>query len=636
MLAKLLLLLIYFLIIFVAARVFDLSATWLEAGCLASHLLDPFTLSVRKLKSILEQRGVGYCEVLEKKELAELVEVTGGVSESEQCSALVPEPEDESKESSEFVFSGESHFLEEVEDTKAGSWLIEIVPYGNSPSVLKRRKQWKMLRKKVSRFGIRTGTFICDNDPTLCWKHDWYDASLVLSMPKSNQPKGGVVLQRYDSRPSFNEALKWVNEKLSSKVCTFDSLKEFNKNLATDLEMSGVYVVLFSTLREPPLYMASLSIQFTGRAKFGHVVTKDWKEYKTILRTFGILKGPNLMVFTRERNFTYGTRIGERDNFKSLELFLKTMHPEVNDIFLAAITLVNLSCALEVFMTQGGVLKRGFNLICLLIFYNTSLIVLFLPVVGLFQIPSLAPVLDFGLKVCRYIMGSNYASMFRQDYLCCLEYKFLFFSGFLVFGMFAGWLKRKYKGLFGSTNEENVNDTDWFAQDLDYFYHMVHSFPSLWTRHQIDYSNLETESLDLLVRRLAIPDLWLRPLIPTEYIRNLPVWKFCCARTSKAKAGVEMSKNQESMIKNGRQKCCEKSGRPDGMLVNKECVICLEEFKLNCLLLGLPCFHSFHQTCIEMWLSGGTKSGNYCCPVCRWPAFKIKKNTCNSLEQMLS
>ena len=637
MLAKLLLLLVYCLIIFVAARVLDLSATWLEAGCLASHLFDPFTLSVRKLKSILEQRGVGYCGVLEKKELAELVEVSGGVSKSEQCSVLPQNTAEETDENNEFVFSGESHFFEEVEDTKAGSWLIEIVPTPeSSPYTVMRRKQWNTLRKKVSRFGIRTGTFKCDNDPRLCWKHEWYDASLVLSMPQSNQPKGNVILQRYDSKASVQGALEWINEKLSSKVHTLESVEEFNRNFMADLKENGIYVVLFSTLKDPPLYMASLSIQFTGRAKFGHVITKDWKQHKKILREFGIYTGPNLMVFTPERNFTYGTRRGERDNFKSMELFLKTMHPEVNDIFLATITLVNLSCTLEVFLTQGGVLKKGFGLICMLVFYNMSLIVLFLPIVGLFQIPSLAPVLGFGLKTCRYIMGSDYAAIVRHDYLRCMEHKCLFLGGFLLFGVCAGLIKRKYKGIFGSPDEvsEDPND-DWFSQDLDYFYHMVHSFRSLWNRHQIDFSNLELDGLDLLVRHLAVPDLWLRPLIPTDYIRNLPVWKFCCARTIRTEDEVGLLKEKDPVVNNEKAKCCAKSEWPDGMLACKECVICLEEFKLDCLLLGLPCGHSFHQLCIEMWLSRGSITSNYCCPVCRWPAFKLKNKPYTPLGSAL-
>lgn len=50
---------------------------WYEQGQLSRRLLDPMTLSVMHLKAILEQRGVSYSSMVEKRELTELVEATG-------------------------------------------------------------------------------------------------------------------------------------------------------------------------------------------------------------------------------------------------------------------------------------------------------------------------------------------------------------------------------------------------------------------------------------------------------------------------------------------------------------------------------------------------------------------------------
>ncbi|PWA16991.1 hypothetical protein CCH79_00019803 [Gambusia affinis] len=63
------------------------------------------------------------------------------------------------------------------------------------------------------------------------------------------------------------------------------------------------------------------------------------------------------------------------------------------------------------------------------------------------------------------------------------------------------------------------------------------------------------------------------------------------------------------------------SGWPNDMLPCSECVVCLENFVNEELLMGLPCGHAFHQQCIVVWLAGG----KHWCPLCRWPSYK-KKN----------
>lgn len=60
---------------------------------------------------------------------------------------------------------------------------------------------------------------------------------------------------------------------------------------------------------------------------------------------------------------------------------------------------------------------------------------------------------------------------------------------------------------------------------------------------------------------------------------------------------------------------------PTDMLLCSECVVCLENFLCEELLMGLPCGHAFHQQCIVVWLA----AGRHCCPVCRWPSYKKKK-----------
>lgn len=73
---KLFFLLLYFLVLFILARFFE-AVVWYETGFFATQLVDPVALSFKKLKTILECRGLGYSGLLEKKDVTELVEKSG-------------------------------------------------------------------------------------------------------------------------------------------------------------------------------------------------------------------------------------------------------------------------------------------------------------------------------------------------------------------------------------------------------------------------------------------------------------------------------------------------------------------------------------------------------------------------------
>lgn len=71
---------------------------------------------------------------------------------------------------------------------------------------------------------------------------------------------------------------------------------------------------------------------------------------------------------------------------------------------------------------------------------------------------------------------------------------------------------------------------------------------------------------------------------------------------------------------------CDWSMWPCDMLQCSECVVCLETFVSEEVLMGLPCGHAFHQQCIVVWLA----AGRHCCPVCRWPSYKKKQQRAQS------
>lgn len=73
---KLVLLTLYLSVLFILSRILE-AVAYYEGGYLASRLLDPVSLSVRKLKAILNQRGVSYTGVVAQNELTELVQTSG-------------------------------------------------------------------------------------------------------------------------------------------------------------------------------------------------------------------------------------------------------------------------------------------------------------------------------------------------------------------------------------------------------------------------------------------------------------------------------------------------------------------------------------------------------------------------------
>ncbi len=62
--------------LFILARFFE-AIVWYETGIFATQLVDPVTLSFKKLKTILEGRGLGYSGLAEKRDVRELVENSG-------------------------------------------------------------------------------------------------------------------------------------------------------------------------------------------------------------------------------------------------------------------------------------------------------------------------------------------------------------------------------------------------------------------------------------------------------------------------------------------------------------------------------------------------------------------------------
>ncbi|XP_042726816.1 E3 ubiquitin-protein ligase RNF103 isoform X3 [Lagopus leucura] len=569
---KLCFLLLYFLVLFVLARVFE-AVVWYETGFFATQLVDPVALSFRKLRTILECRGLGHSGLPEKKDVRELVEKSGDLMEGELYSALKEEEASESVSSTNF--SGEMHFYELVEDTKDGIWLVQVIANDRSPLVGK--VHWEKMVKKVSRFGIRTGTFNCSSDPRYCRRRGWLKSTLIMSVPQTSTSKGKVMLKEYSGRKiEVEHIFKWITAHAASRIKTIYN----SEHLREEWNRSDQYrvkIYLFASLDQPPAFFSALSVKFTGRVEFIFVNVENW-DNKSYMAEIGIYKTPSYILRTPE-------------------------------------------------------------------------------------------------GIYRYSNTTTLASWVRADWMFYSSHPALFLSTYLGHGLLIDYFEKKRRRN-NNNDEVNANNLEWLSSLWDwytsYLFHPIASF------QHFPFDSDWDEDPDLFLERLAFPDLWLHPLIPTDYIKNLPMWRFKCLgihsdETLESLQDSESDSDSENREVFSSEKdiseedepntfhrprageprcradscscaspCChrEPCGRkarsygsystadepdwsawPPEMLHCTECVVCLENFERGCLLMGLPCGHVFHQNCIVMWLAGG----RHCCPVCRWASYKKKQ-----------
>uniref|UniRef100_A0A8C3K1F2 Ring finger protein 103 n=2 Tax=Calidris pygmaea TaxID=425635 RepID=A0A8C3K1F2_9CHAR len=593
--------------------------------------------------------------------------------EGELYSALKEEEASESVSSTNF--SGEMHFYELVEDTKDGIWLVQVIANDRSP--LMGKVHWEKMVKKVSRFGIRTGTFNCSSDPRYCRRRGWLKSTLIMSVPQTSTSKGKVMLKEYSGRKIEAEHIfKWITAHAASRIKTIynsEHLKEeWNKS-----DQYRVKIYLFANLDQPPAFFSALSVKFTGRVEFIFVNVENW-DNKSYMAEIGVYKTPSYILRTPEGIYRYGNNTGEFISLRAMDSFLRSLQPEVNDLFVLSLVLVNLMAWMDLFITQGATIKRFVVLISTLGTYNSLLIISWLPVLGFLQLPYLDSFYEYSLKLFRYSNTTTLASWVRADWMFYSSHPALFLSTYLGHGLLIDYFEKKRRRN-NNTDEVNANNLEWLSSLWDwytsYLFHPIASF------QHFPFDSDWDEDPDLFLERLAFPDLWLHPLIPTDYIKNLPMWRFKCIGVHSDEEMLETFQDSESdsdsenkevfssekevsedddlntfhsrgagELRCGAETCScankychhepyERKARsygsystagdmepdwsawPSEMLHCTECVVCLENFANGCLLMGLPCGHVFHQNCIVMWLAGG----RHCCPVCRWASYKKKQ-----------
>lgn len=517
---RIVLLIIYIAVLFVIARLLEAFA-WYDAGLLAHRLLDPMTLSVKKLKALLEQRGVGYAGLVEKKELTGLVEATGVVTDDEVSD--VGEGEESLPDVTNFI-SGYD-FYEQVEDTKDSVWLVQVITSANNASFIS-NASWKSVRKKVAKFGVRAGVMDCSLDWKLCRKKGWYSSQVILSLPENFQTKANVVMHVYSGPAKPNIMFKWVKEKLNRKIQRIADYSELKREWLSFHKKYEIRVVLFTELTSIPLIFSALSVKFPGRVRFGTMNSKTGPGKETLARLN--LKSPAYFVIAPGKTLVYGSRPGELLTFRSMESFLKSLYPEVNDFFILSLIITNLMGWFEFFLSQGGLLRRLARLIWCIIKYNIVIIILWQPLLALFQLSYFEILLEWGLLALHFLSGSFVGCIMRKDLLFYSNSRLLLAGTFLLYSTLVGYIQYKRKG--GIIDEDEM---DWFnftqLQSLNPLlnpsFQIVHP-GGLYAMYLLEGS--DTYILDNNDFLAHFPDLVteMQTIVSSDYIKHLPRWKY--------------------------------------------------------------------------------------------------------------
>ena len=607
MLLKLLFLLTYFILVFISVRLFELYVTSFTGAAGLKFLYNRLPAFLQTL-AVTKPKATPY-------HATDHVKVQNKDAEPESTNVNFVENKD-------IEFLTYDSFIENVEDTKASVWVVQVYASKPSKHTLSDRK-WKKLSWRLNQYGIKTGKYKCANDQRLCLIHSIVSSTFILSMPKGSKPKGNVAHHIYNEDDFFRnkqDIFSWVQSRLYQKVKTVHSLSELTEKPVSRYKQASsapsLSFIYHSDKNSPPLLWTTLSVKFTGRIKF------------YMLKTNEKPKHGHVFAMNKFYTYSYGTHKGENFSYSCMELFLKTLHPELNDIFIVSVVLLNMACWLELFLQKGGPLRRLLYYVWGFTMANIVLVSVWLPLIQLLYMPQVQPIIEVFLKNLQQMMFTNIAAIVRQDFLQLSQHLHFVLTGFVCYGIFIGYLHYKLR------NEEHSSNSlvSLLDNDIQEINDMFRSWLTYMTPSMQIYRF--EEHIERILHRLSTPDLWLHSFQTIDYIRYLPTWKHCNKYLDWTDlSGVSSDSDIYSDIENvaityeGNERCLKCHCKtpditPTHMLKINDCVICLDVYMCKDTITGLPCGHSFHKYCIEEWLLSGNSQRR--CPVCRWPADIVK------------
>lgn len=457
---------------------------------------------------------------------------------------------------------------------------------------------------------------------------NWDSTRLILGLPQNFQSKSQVQLYTYSGNHRLVSISHWIKDTVNRKVLVISDPGELNRNWIsyTQAEDPEIRIIMVSKHSQVPLFYSALSVRFPGRIRFG-VTSKEVLIRSNAWKILREKKNLTYFIITKEKIFQYGMRSSESITFQSMETYLKCLYPSLNDVFILTLFICNSLTIFEICLIQGSFVKRIVMLLYCAIKYNIVLILLWMGLLTLFQIPFIANLVPYGLRLIRLFGSTDTMTFIRADVKFYCQHLLLVELSLGLYLLFLGlW--------FYKERSEEEADQEWnFAQ----FRTLEHLFYPL---HPRSLSHLNGNAF-LEWNQQEIPSLWMAAHMSSDYIKLLPTWSYINRDQSTEYAGsntqpaysttnnrteqdhppIQSDNVTPSQSYITTERCPPAQTRPLCVwdyVECSQCVICLEDYEEGVLLCGLPCKHSFHQRCIVVWL----QRDNHYCPVCRWPSNK--------------
>lgn len=522
---------------------------WWDNGFTSYHHVNPLRgLSVGQIHSLLELRGVEYTTMLEKTEIVDLLQHSGSVhfgeimKKSQNIQQILPTE----------INSMEEYYQQVYEESES-IWLVEVIP-GEGQYVGHRLlddRTWRTLTPKMTAIGINTAVVSCQYDRRFCARQGWSLPQLVLVFPSTDprdvSMKGRIhalkgqqsigrehAVVASTTHLSLTTVTSWLRKEILKRITVIDNTKDLECNWLNVTEVQNKqipHMLYISELLTPPLLIATLGLRFSTRIKLASFSVKreDKEQVSHLVKKYGVNGPPSVVFITSQGISSYGSHKGELMRPASLESYICLLQPRTNDMFLVSLVLANLLALADffyIFDFHIRAWKFFVRTILRVIFYNVSVFLVWLGLTALMKFESVTILLESLQWSFWYLNDSWYFAQLRYHWLMIYSYPLVFWISTFVFG----FLVIVYRMI--TKNEEieiDEYENNWFNSifPLDSYLLNVLFRPmaSLSRPRPSQDLGLE-EGMELLIERLATPDLWLHPVVPTDYLKDLPLWRY--------------------------------------------------------------------------------------------------------------
>lgn len=352
-------------------------------------------------------------------------------------------------------------------------------------------------------------------------KKSWFTSRLVLALPENYHTKANVALYTYQGPVRINSLFDWITSKVNEQIKVIEDVDELEEEwLNFDSSLNAdVRVVFVSTLTSVPLFLSALTVRFPGRVKIGSVKMNTAKG-NVLATKLDVKSSPAYIIITRDIKYIYGNSNGEVRTFGAMEIFLKSVYPSVNDIFIVSFICTNIVSFFELCIVGGGIMKRFIKFMLCVFKYNLILLLVWITVLALLQISVCASASFTILKCLRYCTLTSMFSYVRKDFLYYSSHKIRLLSVLMFLSAIVTFIKIKY---FSHTEEiELEEEADWwnFSNLRTLNYHNGWEMMRLRPFDQIFNPSFAGPS------SIMYDGEHCQTINSTEYINLLPVWVF--------------------------------------------------------------------------------------------------------------